>query len=184
MQEPNGKFVDVYNGGNITTGGISVRHNGRHNRIPLHQRRVSDTYRDDCLTADMTVTTNRGLLKTSNTYIYSFETGFFTVMALIDPNLSTGRFAGATGVVHLTANDRNRRYLYLSVWRHHWQNLLHASGPRRGSQDIVWGRSDRVVVFAMELLTLDVADRTRQLLCVWKPTHVAVPVSGVVHAGR
>jgi hypothetical protein len=49
----------------------------------------------------LTVTTNDGLLKTANVYLYDFGTGFFTVMALVDPELSTGRFTGATGVLFI-----------------------------------------------------------------------------------
>lgn len=50
-------------------------------------------------TTDFTVTTNRGVLKTHNVGIFDFAIGFFTEIARIDPNASTGRFAGATGVL-------------------------------------------------------------------------------------
>jgi hypothetical protein len=50
-------------------------------------------------TTDFTVTTNRGVLKTHNAGIFELETGSFTEIARIDPNASSGTFAGATGVL-------------------------------------------------------------------------------------
>jgi hypothetical protein len=39
-------------------------------------------------------------LKTSNVYVYNFVTGLWTAMGRIDADMSTGRFAGATGVLY------------------------------------------------------------------------------------
>ena len=50
-------------------------------------------------TTDFTVTTNRGVLKTHNAGIFEIETGSFSEIARIDPSASSGRFAGATGVL-------------------------------------------------------------------------------------
>lgn len=50
--------------------------------------------------AETTITTRQGQLKTSNVYIYNFVTGLWTAMGRIDPTTSTGRFAGATGVLY------------------------------------------------------------------------------------
>ncbi len=50
--------------------------------------------------AETTITTNQGQLKTSNVYIYNFVTGLWTAMGRINPETSTGRFAGATGVLY------------------------------------------------------------------------------------
>jgi hypothetical protein len=47
--------------------------------------------------AETTFTTTIGILKTSNVYLYNFITGVGTAMGRIDPNASTGKFAGATG---------------------------------------------------------------------------------------
>ena len=49
---------------------------------------------------DLTITTPRGQLQTSNVYLYDFATGLFTVLGRINPNAGTGRFAGATGVLY------------------------------------------------------------------------------------
>lgn len=51
-------------------------------------------------TADTTITTNQGNLRTHNVYIYNFVTGIWTAMGRINPGASTGRFAGATGVLY------------------------------------------------------------------------------------
>jgi hypothetical protein len=48
--------------------------------------------------SEFTLTTNLGQLKGSNVYIYNLVTGLWTAMGHINPDTSTGRFAGATGV--------------------------------------------------------------------------------------
>jgi hypothetical protein len=50
--------------------------------------------------AETTITTVQGQLKTSNVYLYDFVTGVGTVMGRINSKTSTGRFAGATGVLY------------------------------------------------------------------------------------
>ena len=50
-------------------------------------------------TDDFTITTNQGQLKTSNVGIFDAGTGLFSEIGRIDPDASTGRFAGATGVL-------------------------------------------------------------------------------------
>ncbi|MGI8836103.1 MAG: hypothetical protein ACR2H4_05630 [Pyrinomonadaceae bacterium] len=50
--------------------------------------------------AQTTLVTNQGVLKTNNVYIYNFVTGVWTAMGIIDPNASTGKYAGATGVLY------------------------------------------------------------------------------------
>ena len=52
-------------------------------------------------TDDFTVTTNRGVLKTRNIGVFDVATGLFSEIARIDPNTSTGDFAGATGVLYV-----------------------------------------------------------------------------------
>jgi hypothetical protein len=47
-----------------------------------------------------TLTTRRGQLKAQNVYIYNFVTGLWISMAHINPDTSTGRFAGAMGIVY------------------------------------------------------------------------------------
>jgi len=55
-------------------------------------------------TDDLTVTTDKGVLKTHNVAIFDLALGVFTAIDRIDPNASTGDFAGATGVLYITGN--------------------------------------------------------------------------------
>lgn len=52
-------------------------------------------------TSDFTVTTVDGQLKVGNVLIFNFVTGNAAVLGHIDPTASTGRFAGATGVLYV-----------------------------------------------------------------------------------
>jgi hypothetical protein len=52
-------------------------------------------------TDDLTLTTNKGTLRTHNVVIFDVARGLFTAIARVDPNASTGDFAGATGVLYL-----------------------------------------------------------------------------------
>ena len=52
-------------------------------------------------TDDLSVTTDKGVLRTHNVVIFDVARGLFTAIARIDPDASTGDFAGATGVLYL-----------------------------------------------------------------------------------
>ena len=52
-------------------------------------------------TDDLTVTTDKGVLKTHNVAIFDVSRGVFSAIDRIDPNASTGDFAGATGVLYI-----------------------------------------------------------------------------------
>lgn len=57
-------------------------------------------------TDDLTVTTyHNGVLKTHNVAIFDTARGVFTAIDRIDPNTSTGIFAGATGVLYLNGRS-------------------------------------------------------------------------------
>ena len=53
-------------------------------------------------TSDFTITTNHGELKASNVYLFNFA-GVGAFLSRINPITSTGRFAGATGVLYSAA---------------------------------------------------------------------------------
>lgn len=53
-------------------------------------------------TGDFTLTTNQGELKASNVYLFNFA-GVGSALGRINPTTSTGRFAGATGVLYFAA---------------------------------------------------------------------------------
>jgi hypothetical protein len=52
-------------------------------------------------TDDLTITTDKGVLKTHNVAIFDVARGVFSAIDRIDPNASTGDFAGATGVLYI-----------------------------------------------------------------------------------
>lgn len=52
-------------------------------------------------TDDFAVTSSRGVLKARNVGIFDVVAGLFTEIARIDPSSSTGRYAGATGVLYI-----------------------------------------------------------------------------------
>ena len=52
--------------------------------------------------SDLTITTANGQLKANDVNTFNFANGFFTEFGNINPNTSTGRFAGATGVIFFT----------------------------------------------------------------------------------
>jgi hypothetical protein len=53
--------------------------------------------------AELTITTSHGQLRTSNVYLYDIVTNDrWTAMGYINPDTSTGRFAGATGVLYFS----------------------------------------------------------------------------------
>jgi hypothetical protein len=52
-------------------------------------------------TDDLTVTTDKGVLKTHNVAIFDVARGVFSAIDRIDPNASMGDFAGATGVLYV-----------------------------------------------------------------------------------
>jgi hypothetical protein len=52
-------------------------------------------------TDDLTLTTNKGVLRTHNVTLYDMANGVFSAIARIDPDASTGGFAGATGVLYI-----------------------------------------------------------------------------------
>src|SRR5215203_6861879 len=54
-------------------------------------------------TDDLTLTTDKGVLRTHNVTIADLANGVAAVIARIDPNAGTGDFAGATGVLYINA---------------------------------------------------------------------------------
>lgn len=97
-----GKWTDVYPGtgnatrGMITDGGILK---GTTETVFDSAALPTPDPTTVSYTADLTITTIHGQLKTRNVYLYDFGTGLFTIIGRINPDASTGRFAGATGVL-------------------------------------------------------------------------------------
>ena len=95
--------VDVFSGGNSSSGNIT--HGGFLNGTRLTVYRPGGIFTQDpnvvTFLGDMTLTTKKGQLKTSNVYLLDIVTQHGTALFRIDPGASTGRFAGATGLLFL-----------------------------------------------------------------------------------
>jgi len=96
--------LSVVNNGNGTTSG-TITQGGRLNGTTQAVFTSAFTPTPDpntfSFTDDLTVTTNKGVLKTHNVGIFDVATGLFSAINRIDPNASTGDFAGATGVLYI-----------------------------------------------------------------------------------
>ena len=96
--------LNVVNNGNGTTSG-TITQGGRLNGTTQAVFTSGFTLTPDpntfSFTDDLTVTTHRGVLKTHNVGIFDGATGLFSAINRIDPNASTGDFAGATGVLYV-----------------------------------------------------------------------------------
>lgn len=95
-----GTFLDVTSSGSttgtITNGGIL---NGTTETV-FNGDFVFPDPTTVSFTGDYSLTTERGVLKTHNVYIFDFARGVGTALYRIDPNVSTGVFVGATGVLY------------------------------------------------------------------------------------
>ncbi len=106
-KQAKGEFIDVLTSlgttGTITNGGIL---NGTTETVynPAFVFTPNTDFTVVSYIGDLTITTHQGELKTSNVYIYNFASGLFTAMGRINPDTSTGRFAGATGVLYINGN--------------------------------------------------------------------------------
>ena len=76
----NGTFLDVFNSGAFPTPDPMIVSFG----------------------GDVTITTNRGVLKASAVHFFDFTNAVVSGQLRINPATSTGRFAGATGFLFLT----------------------------------------------------------------------------------
>ncbi len=102
-QKVKGNLIAVDNSNGTLSG--TITQGGRLNGTTLEVFTSAITPTPDpnafSLTNDYTVTTRRGVLKTHNVGIFDIALGVFTDFARIDPNASTGDFAGATGVLYI-----------------------------------------------------------------------------------
>ena len=99
-KQAKGKLIDVNSGnavlGTITNAGIL---NGTTETIFNSPGFPTPDPTVVSFTGNFTIRTLHGQLKASNVYLYDLATGHVTVMSRIHPDTSTGRFAGATGVL-------------------------------------------------------------------------------------
>jgi len=96
--------LSVVNNGNGTTSG-TITQAGRLNATTQAVFTSSFTPTPEpstfSFTDDLTLTTVNGALRTHNVGIFNVATGVFSAINRIDPNASTGDFAGATGVLYI-----------------------------------------------------------------------------------
>ena len=100
--------VSVVNNGNGTTSGTITngdKLNGTTEAVFTSGFTPTPDPNTLSYTDDFTVTTNQGVLKTHNVGIFNAATGLFSEIARIDPNASTGDFAGATGVLYINGKS-------------------------------------------------------------------------------
>ena len=93
--------VNNFNGttsGTITQGGVL---NGTTQAIFTSAFTPTPDPNTFSFTDNLTLTTNKGVLVTHNVGIFDVATGLFSAINRIDPNASTGDFAGATGVLYV-----------------------------------------------------------------------------------
>ena len=96
--------LSVVNNSNGTTSGVITegkRLNGTTQAIFTSAFTPTPDPNTFSFTDDLTVTTRKGVLKTHNVGIFDTATGLFSAINRIDPNASTGAFAGATGVLYI-----------------------------------------------------------------------------------
>jgi hypothetical protein len=94
--------IDGISGGTITRGGIL---NGTTEFVFTSDFLPGPTPTTVSFTADYTITTNGGVLKTHSVYIYDFARLLATAISQIDPDTSTGVFTRATGVLYFNAKS-------------------------------------------------------------------------------
>lgn len=102
-QEVKATWIDIYNGGNTTSGTITNGGALNGTTLTVFNTGAFPTSEPTIVSyaGDLSLTTNHGRLNTRNVYIYDFATGRFTIMGRVNPNTSTGRFAGATGTLFI-----------------------------------------------------------------------------------
>ncbi len=102
-KQAKGNLSIVNNGDGTTSGTITQggRLNGTTQAVFTSAFTPTPDPNTFSFTDDLTVTTDKGVLKTHNVSIYDVATGVFSAIARIDPNASTGDFAGATGVLYI-----------------------------------------------------------------------------------
>lgn len=104
--EVRGRFNDIYQGGSTSSGTITNAGVLNGTTLTVYNTAAFPTPEPTIVSyaADLTITTNQGQLTTRNVYLYDFATGRFTVMGRINPQTSTGRFAGVTGVLFINGH--------------------------------------------------------------------------------
>ncbi len=101
--------LNIVNNGNGTASGIITQGgqlNGTNQVVFTSMFTATPDPTTFSFTDDESITTyHNGVLKTHNVAIFDMGTGGFTAIARIDPNTSTGNFAGSTGVLYINGRS-------------------------------------------------------------------------------
>jgi hypothetical protein len=108
-KEAKGKFAEFWGGGGDSPGTISNGGwlNGTTLAVFTSAGFPTPVSTQFTYTAAFTLTTGQGLLKGTRTFLTDVGTGWGVDMTIIDPNASTGRFAGAKGVLYVYELESN-----------------------------------------------------------------------------
>lgn len=95
-------WVDVYMSGNTSSGTVTKGGILNGTTVVTYTSGAFSTPVAGTVsyTSELAITTNQGQLKATLVYLYDFSTGLWTALAGVVPNMSTGKFAGATGVLY------------------------------------------------------------------------------------
>jgi hypothetical protein len=104
-QDAKGTLLELFTGGNSATGTLKNRGWINGTTLSVFNSANFPTPAPTQITFSSTfvLTTGRGELKGTRVYLFDFVALKAVTMTLIDPAASTGIFAGATGVLYMTA---------------------------------------------------------------------------------
>ena len=102
-QKEKGNLTVVNNGNGTTSGTITQggKLNGTTQSVFTSAFTATPDPNTFSFTDDLSITTKKGVLRTHNVAIFDVAHGVFSAINRIDPNTSTGDFAGATGVLYV-----------------------------------------------------------------------------------
>lgn len=108
-QTVKGNASAVNNGNGTTSGTITQggRLNGTTQTVFTSAFTATPDSTTFSFTDNLTLTTDKGVLQTHNVTLGDMANGVFTAISRIDPNASTGDFAGATGVLYINGKIMN-----------------------------------------------------------------------------
>jgi hypothetical protein len=106
-KDAKGSFVEVFSGGSSTSGTLSNGGWLNGATVSVFNSSTFPTAAPTQVTfgSTFTLTTGQGELKGARMYLFDFLALKAVSMVLIDPATSSGLFAGATGMISMTANN-------------------------------------------------------------------------------
>jgi len=108
-QDAKGKLIEFWDGGNDVVGRLSKGgwFNGTTLFVTNSAAYPTPVPSAVSFTGSFTVSTRHGKLKGTELFLVDGEAGWGVGMTVIDPDASTGLFAGATGVIYVNQIESN-----------------------------------------------------------------------------